>query len=93
MSAHRAAPTTTTDLTNLSMTKLEKRYAVHSKDERNVSLRNRQRNWDAMLAILTELGRRANESSDELLQLRYAKATLRLLLRSLTSVKKYGSCA
>ncbi len=78
-------------LSGLSMTRLEKLYAQHSKDERNVSLKHRRKNHEAMQAISRELASRGSALDDQLLQLRYAKAMLRVLVRTITSVKKYGT--
>jgi hypothetical protein len=81
---------TSTDITKLSMTKLEKLFATHAKDERNVQLTHRKRNYAVTAAIMDELVARSKASTDEIIELRYAKALLRSLQRTIRAVEKYG---
>ncbi|AFL87454.1 hypothetical protein Terro_1136 [Terriglobus roseus DSM 18391] len=90
MSINPIKPIAHHDLKALSLTRLEALYAHYSKDERNVSLKHRRRNFDAMHTITAAIRDRSAASKDELFQLRHAFAIIRLIKRTITCVNQYG---
>jgi hypothetical protein len=69
---------------------MEQLVAIHFPGMRNVIVEHRRANWEATLAIVRELCKRAETKCDVFFKLRRSSALPTLAKRSITPPKKFG---